>query len=55
MNFTAALGKEMAMKIRVLFFAVLMALAVAASFTSAPFSFADGSDPMPLCRGKNCK
>lgn len=39
-------------KIRLL--AVIAVLTLAALAASTATSFADGSDPMPLCRGKNC-
>lgn len=30
-------------------------VALALYFTAAPQVFGDGSDPMPLCRGRKCK
>lgn len=43
------------MKLRMILFALLLTTVAALTFTSATFSFADGTDPMPFCRGKNCK
>jgi hypothetical protein len=37
------------------FLLLVFALAALATVLPANFSYADGSDPMPLCRGKNCK
>ena len=45
------------MKLRILLWSLLIVAAAALEFqqNAQTFTFADGSEPMPICRGKQCK
>jgi len=45
----------MKLRLRKTLFVSLLALAALALFSPVSTVRADGSDPMPLCRGKGCK